>query len=59
MFAVRRDDTCIIRDLETSNCNLILRPQNPAYPIETLALEDGQKPGDYIVGRVCYVGVET
>jgi hypothetical protein len=38
---------------------LILRPHNPAYSIEIIALEDGQKPGDHIVGRVCYVGIET
>jgi len=36
-----------------------MRPHNPAYPIEVITLEDGQKPGHYIVGRVCYVGIET
>lgn len=59
MYAVRRDGTCVIRYVETANCDLILRPHNPAYPIEVITLEDGQKPSDYIVGRVCHVGVET
>jgi hypothetical protein len=38
---------------------LILRPHNPDYPIEVIALKDGQKAGDHIVGRVCHVGIET
>jgi len=36
-----------------------MRPHNPSYPIEVITLEDGQKPGDHIVGRVCHVGIET
>ena len=59
MYAVRRDGTCTIRYVETADGHLILRPHNPAYPIEVIALEDGQRPGDYIVGRVCHVGIET
>src|ERR1700732_806472 len=39
--------------------NLIMRPHNPSYPIEVITLEDGQRPGDHIVGRVCHVGIET
>lgn len=59
MYAVRRDGTCTIKYVEAADRHLILRPHNPAYPIEVIALEDGQKPGDYIVGRVCHVGIET
>lgn len=59
MYAVRRDGACIIRYVETANRHLILRPHNPAHPIEVIALENGQKPGDYIVARVCHVGIET
>ena len=59
VYAVRRDGTCVIRYVETANRQLILRPHNPACPIEVITLEDGQKPSDYIVGRVCHVGVET
>ena len=59
MYAVRKDGTCTIRYVEIADHHLVLRPHNPAYPIEVIILEDGQKPGDYIVGRVCYVGIET
>jgi hypothetical protein len=59
IYAVRKDEACTIKYVETADSHLILRPHNPAYPIEVITLEDGQKPGDYIVGRVCYVGIET
>ena len=59
MYAVRKDDTCTIKYVEAADSHLILRPHNPAYPIEIITMEDGQKPGDYIVGRVCHVGIET
>jgi len=39
--------------------NLILRPQNQAYPVEVMPLDADKKPTDYIVGRVCHVGIET
>jgi hypothetical protein len=59
IYAVRRGGACTIKYVETADGHLILRPHNLAYPIEVINLEDGQKPGDYIVGRVCYVGIET
>jgi len=59
IYAVRKDGTCTIKYVEGADGHLILRPHNPAYPVEIIALENGQKPGDHIVGRVCYVGIET
>jgi len=59
MYAVRKDDRCTVKYVELANEHLVLRPQNQAYPVEVLTMEQGQKPGDYIVGRVCYVGIET
>ena len=59
MYAVRRHGVCVIRYVETANRGLILRPHNPAHPIEIIALQNGEKPSDYIVGRVCHVGIET
>ncbi len=58
IYAARKDGTCTIKYVENADEHLILRPHNPAYPIEVITMEDGQKPGDYIVGRVCYVGIE-
>jgi hypothetical protein len=57
--AVRKDETCTIKYVEAADRYLILRPHNPAYPIEVITMEGSKKPGDYIVGRVCYAGIET
>jgi len=59
MYAVRRDGACIIRYVEIANRDLILRPHSSAHPIDVIALQNGEKPSDYIVGRVCHVGIET
>ena len=59
IYAVRKDQTCTIEYVETAHNHLTLRLHNPAYSIEVITLEDGQKPSDYIVGRVCYLGIET
>jgi len=59
MYAIRKDDACTIRYVETAANHLVLRPHNQAYPVEVLALEDGKMPHDYLCGRICYVGIET
>ncbi len=59
IYAVRKNGSCTFKYVEVAGNNLILRPHNPAYPVEVIALEDGQKPADHVVGRVCYVGIET
>jgi hypothetical protein len=59
MYAVRKNGTCTIKYVDTDDSHLILRPHNLAYPIEVITLENGHKPSDCIVGRVCYVGIET
>jgi hypothetical protein len=35
------------------------RPHNHAYPVEVMAMEPGKKFHDYLIGRICYVGIET
>jgi hypothetical protein len=59
MYAVRKDETCTVKYVETADNHLILRPHNQAYPIEVLTMEEGKTASDYIVGRVCHVGIET
>ena len=59
MYAVRKDDSCTIKYVAVANRNLVLRPHNAAYPVELLPIEVGKKAHDYIVGRVCHVGIET
>jgi len=59
MYAVRKDGGCTVKYVERAGQNLVLRPQNTAYPVSVIEIEEGKKYGDYIVGRVCYVGMET
>jgi len=59
MYAVSRDGACTIKYVEAAGRNLVLRPHNQAYPVEVISMEDSKGAGDYLVGRVCYVGIET
>jgi hypothetical protein len=59
MYAVNKDDACTVKYVEVAARQLVLRPHNQAYPIDVLPVEEGRKPGDYIIGRVCHVGIET
>lgn len=59
MYAVLKNETCTVKYVETSGRQLILRPHNQAYPVEVLNMEEGRKPGDYLVGRICHIGIET
>lgn len=58
MYAVWKKDSCVVRYVQVEGESLILRPQNQAYPVEVVPIAD--KPAaEHIVGRVCYVGMET
>ncbi len=59
MYAVRKEDGCTVKYVELTDNHLVLRPHNHAYPVEILTMAEGKKPGDYLVGRVCYVGMEA
>jgi len=59
MYAVLKNESCTVKYVETGSNHLILRPHNPAYPVEVMAMEDGKSPSDYLVGRVCHIGIET
>ena len=59
MYAVLKDGSCTVKYVEVAGSHLILRPHNQAYPIEVLTMEEGKSAADYLVGRVCYVGIET
>jgi hypothetical protein len=59
MYAVRREDTCTIKYVEVASNQIVLRPHNQAYPVEIMPIQEDKRLGDYLVGRVCYVGIET
>jgi hypothetical protein len=59
MYALNKNGSLTIKYVELAGKHLVLRPHNPTYPVEVMAMEDGNKAHDYLVGRVCYVGMET
>jgi len=59
MYAVLKSDTCAVRYVEQAGTNLILRPHNQSSPIEVVPIPEGKSPADYLVGRVCQVGLEA
>ena len=59
LYAVYVNDACKIRYVEVAGENLVLRPHNQSYSVEIVPLEQGETAADYLVGRVCYIGMET
>jgi hypothetical protein len=59
IYAVRKAGTCVICYVELSGTNLVLRPHNQAFPVDVIAIEQGKSYAEHIVGRICYVGIET
>ncbi|MGA7381698.1 MAG: S24 family peptidase, partial [Terriglobales bacterium] len=59
MYAVNKGRVCTVKYVEVTGDQLVLRPHNQAYPVDVLAMEAGMKPTDYLIGRVCHVGIET
>jgi hypothetical protein len=59
MYAVLKANACTMKYVEVAGNHLVLRPHNPAYPVEVVPIEKGKAATDYIIGRICYVGIET
>jgi hypothetical protein len=59
MYAVLKNDTCVLRYVELAGNHLVLRPHNHSSPIEVVAIEENKQPTDYVVGRICQVGLEV
>lgn len=59
MYAVQHRGRSSVRYIEVAGDNILLRPQNQAYPVELVSIEPDKSLSDYLIGRVCYVGIET
>jgi hypothetical protein len=59
MYAVLKNDTCTIKYVEVAGNHLILRPHNQSSPIEVITMENDKPPAHYLVGRVCFIGLDT
>ncbi len=58
MYAVRKGSSVLIRKVEVQDDTLVLRPLTEEVPVEIVRLGD-RNWYDYIIGRVCHVGMET
>ena len=59
IYAVAHKGRCIVRYVELARNHLILRPHNQDCAVEIMPLPKNKHAFDHIVGRVCYVGIET
>jgi len=59
MYAVNTAQGCTVKYVELAGNHLVLRPHNTAYPVGIIAMDEGKRAADHIIGRVCYVGIET
>jgi hypothetical protein len=59
LYAVLKNGTCTVRYVEVAGDKLILRPHDQSSPIELVEVEDSKSPSDYLVGRVCHIGMEA
>lgn len=59
IYAVNQNGACTVKYVEVAGGQLVLRPHNQVYPVEVVRLEKGAKAADYLIGRICYVGIET
>jgi hypothetical protein len=59
MYGVAHNGKCTIKYIEVAGNHLVLRPHNQADPVAVMRIEHGKKPHDYVVGRVCHIGIET
>ncbi len=59
IYAVSRGRSCIVRYAEAGDGQLLLRPHNPFTPIDVVTIEAGKRCSDYLVGRVCHIGLTT
>ena len=59
MYAIQAGGGCTVKYVERAGDNLVLRPQNQAYPVSVIEIAKGKTYAEYIVGRVCFVGIET
>ena len=59
MYAVLKNDTCTARYVEVAGNHIILRPHSQSSPIEVVPIAEGKTAEDYVVGRICQIGLEA
>lgn len=59
MYGVCAHGKLILSYVEVAGKNLVLRPHNQAFPVAIVAMKEDRRAADYLLGRICYVGIET
>ena len=59
LYAVHVQGACKIRYVELARRSVVLRPHNQSYAVEILSVDDKESVSECLVGRVCYIGMET
>jgi len=59
LYAVSFAGRCVAAHIAVCDNCLLLWPREPRQPLEIVPIEPGRSYCDYIVGRVCYVGLEV
>jgi hypothetical protein len=58
MYAVLKNDTCVVRYVEVAENQLILRPHSRTAPVELVPIAPGKSPSDYLIGRIVQISME-
>jgi len=59
LYALSFAGRCVAAQISVCDNCLMLRPREPRQPIEIVRIQPGRSYCDYIVGRVCHVGLEV
>jgi len=59
LYAVLKNNNCAVRYVEVAGNALILRGHNPQTPLESIPIEEAKSASDYLVGRICQLGLEA
>lgn len=59
VYVVRVAGQCAMRYVSLHDDHLVLRPRDPQGEVELIRIERDRGFSDYIVGRVCHVGLEV
>jgi hypothetical protein len=59
LYAVLKNDNCLVRYVELAENNLILRPHSQTAPVDVLPIADRKSPSHYLVGRIAQISTEA
>jgi hypothetical protein len=58
MYAVLKNDNCVVRYVEVAGNHLVLRPHNQSSPLEFIPIAPDKSSSDYLIGRISHIALE-